>query len=80
VCTDEGFDRLVADGVIARHSLTGRQATLYFDTITGGVPVPFHYELKAKYPLRAKAPAAVVYQDYQPELRDQTRPVEITVS
>ena len=76
----EGFDRLVADGVIARYSLTGRQATLYFDAIAGGVPVEFRYELRAKYPVRAKAPAAVVYQYYQPELRAETRPVEITVN
>ena len=44
------------------------------------MPVVFRYELKAKFPVKAKAPGASAYQYYEPEVRDQTRPVEITVS
>jgi len=74
------FDVLKEQGVIQRYSLTGRQVILYFDTITGDQPVSFHYQLKAKFPVKAQAPASRAYQYYQPEVRDQTRPVEITVS
>jgi len=76
----EAFDRLKSDGVIQRYSLTGRQVILYFDRIDGGVPVVFRYQLRAKFPVRAQAPGATAYQYYEPEVRDETRPVEITVS
>jgi uncharacterized protein YfaS (alpha-2-macroglobulin family) len=75
----EGLDRLKSDGVIQRYSLTGRQAILYFDRIEGCTPVVFRYELRAKLPVKAQAPGAKVYQYYEPEVRDETRPVEIEV-
>lgn len=75
----EGLDALRSSGVIARYSLTGRQVILYFDRILGGQPVKFSYQLKAKFPVRAKTPPATVYQYYEPAVRDQAAPVEITV-
>jgi hypothetical protein len=54
--------------------------TLYFDRIPGkGGPVEFSYTLRAKFPVKAKAPASVAYQYYEPEIRDETLPVLITV-
>ena len=72
--------KLVKDGVIQRFAHNGRQVTLYFDRIPGkGGPVEFSYTLRAKFPVKAKAPASVAYQYYEPEIRDETLPVLITV-
>jgi len=39
----------------------------------------FQYRLRACYPIRAKAPAAHVYEYYNPGNEARTRPVEIVV-
>ena len=73
------FDKLKAQGVIQRYALTGRQVILYFETIPSGQPVVFDYQLRAKFPVKVKTPASVVYQYYEPELRDEAEPVELRV-
>jgi len=75
----EAFDKLKAAGVIQRYALTGRQVILYFETIPSGQPVVFDYQLRAKFPVKVKTPASVVYQYYEPELRDEAEPVELRV-
>ncbi len=75
----ESFQALKDKGVIEQYSLTGRQVILYFRELPAGRPVSFEYRLRARYPVRAKAPAASVYHYYEPEVRDSTLPVEITV-
>ena len=37
------------------------------------------YGLKAKYPIKAKTPKSAVYDYYNPELRDESEPVEFNV-
>jgi len=73
------FDKLKTAGVIQRYALTGRQVILYFETIPSGQPVVFDYQLRAKFPVKVKTPASVVYQYYEPELRDEAEPVELRV-
>ncbi len=76
----DSFQRLVSSGLVRRFEPKGRQVTLYFDSIPGdGVPVVFEYSLRAKFPVKAQAPASVAYQYYEPEIRDQTKPVLLTV-
>ena len=73
------FEDLKRRGTIQRFSVTGRQVILYFDRISQGRPVKFSYRLKAKFPVRAKTPATVAYQYYEPELRAQAAPIILTV-
>ncbi|NQT86701.1 hypothetical protein HQ560_08060, partial [bacterium] len=73
------FEALKAKGVIERYSLTGRQATLYFRTIESGRPVEFTWRLRAKFPVKVKTPRSTVYQYYEPDVRDETQPVELHV-
>jgi len=76
----ESFHRLVNSGLIHRFEPKGRQVTLYFDSIPGdGVPITFEYALRAKFPVKAQAPASVAYQYYEPEIRDTSEPVLLTV-
>jgi len=74
------FRQLVDSGLIRRFESKGRQVTLYFDRIPGdGVPTTFEYLLRAKFPVKAQAPAAVAYQYYEPEIRDESEPVLLTI-
>ena len=76
----ESFRNLVNTGVITRFELRGQQVSLYFDRIPGdGRPTRFEYRLRAMYPVKAKAPASVAYQYYEPEIRDETQPELLTV-
>ena len=45
-----------------------------------GAPVTIGYQLLAKYPLRAKTPKAAVYEYYNPRVRAESEPVQLTVT
>ena len=75
----ETFESLKERGVIERYSVTGRQVIVYFREIPGNRPVEFEYQLKAKFPVRAKTPVSTVYQYYEPEVRAEAAPVVLTV-
>ena len=75
----EFFQGMKEEGMIERYSITGRQVILYFREIRSKQPVVFTYELKAKFPVKAKAPKSVVYQYYEPEIRAEAKPVELVV-
>lgn len=76
----ESFQALVEKEVIRRFTAHGRQVTLYFDFLPGdGKPTEFSYQLRAKFPVKAQAPGLIAYQYYEPEIRDQSSPVLLTV-
>jgi uncharacterized protein YfaS (alpha-2-macroglobulin family) len=75
----ESFDQFKSDGLIERYSVAARQVILYFREIESGRPVEFSFQMKAKYPVRAKTPPSTAYQYYGPEIRNQAEPVVLTV-
>ncbi len=82
-----GFDvmagdlaELVDDGSISRFNLTGRQIIVYLDVVDQKKPVEFSYRLKAKFPVKAKTPKSTVYEYYNPDIKDEALPQEITVN
>ena len=75
----EFFQALKDDGKIEKYTSNGRQITLYFREISSEQPIEFAYELKAKFPVKAKTPKSVAYQYYEPEIRAEAQPVEIRV-
>ena len=75
----EYFQGLKDEGMIEKYSITGRQVILYFREIKSEEPVEFSYELKAKFPVKVKAPKSVAYQYYEPEIRAEAKPVELVV-
>lgn len=75
----DAFEKLVQDGTIERYSLTGRQAIIYLRSVDFGKPLEFSYQLRAKYPVKAKTPRSRVYQYYQPSVEAVAKPVKITV-
>jgi uncharacterized protein YfaS (alpha-2-macroglobulin family) len=75
----EDLEALVAGGVIERFDLAGRQLVVYLTDVDSGQPVRFQYRLRAKTPLRVKTPLSEAYDYYNPELRAEEPPIEITV-
>jgi hypothetical protein len=73
------FEGLVKRGVLAKYEMTGRQCILYVCNIRPEAPLRFSYELRARYPIRAKVPPARVYDYYNPEKADVAPPREIVV-
>ncbi len=51
---------------------------VYVDEFSSLDPVHVRYRLRALHPVKALAPAIVVYPYYQPELRAETRPIPLT--
>ena len=62
-----------------RFSMTARQVTLYLGDFKPGDVKVFEYSLRPKYPIKAKAPAAVAYEYYTPANRAASRPVQLVV-
>jgi uncharacterized protein YfaS (alpha-2-macroglobulin family)/uncharacterized protein YhhL (DUF1145 family) len=73
------FEALVQHKVIERYTVAGAQVTLYIRGMTSDQPLSFVYHLRARYPVRVSAPPARTYQYYDPGVRDETRPVKLTV-
>jgi len=76
----EKLNGLVESGVIEKFSTTGRQIIIYLRQVDHGKPVAIGYQLLAKYPLKAKTPASAAYEYYNPQIRVEAAPVELTVA
>jgi uncharacterized protein YfaS (alpha-2-macroglobulin family) len=75
----EDLDKLVAQEKIDSYDIAGRQIILYVGRITKEEPLEFSYRLRARNPIRAKTPSSQTYDYYNPEVRDEAAPIEITV-
>jgi uncharacterized protein YfaS (alpha-2-macroglobulin family) len=73
------FAEMVGSGLVEKFSVTARQVTLYLGDVAPGDLKVFHYQLKPKYPLRAKTPPTVAYEYYTPANRATAQPVELKV-
>ena len=71
---------IVDEGTISRFNVTGRQIIVYLDSVDQEKPVEFSYRLKAKFPVKAKTPKSTVYEYYDPDIKDEALPQEITVT
>jgi hypothetical protein len=70
---------MVGQKRVQKFSVTARQVTLYLGDVKPGDVKTFEYELRPKYPIKAKTPATVAYEYYTPANRAAARPVELTV-
>jgi uncharacterized protein YfaS (alpha-2-macroglobulin family) len=74
------LDELVKNKTIEKYSMTPRQIIAYLTKIDKNKTLKFSYQLKAKYPIRAKTPSSQVYEYYNPEIKTSAKPVQITVN
>ena len=75
----ELFQKMKDNRLIERFEITGRQVILYFREISNTQPIEFKYEMRAKFPVKAKTPKSAAYQYYEPEIRAVANPVELVV-
>ncbi|MGB8644219.1 MAG: MG2 domain-containing protein [Anaerolineae bacterium] len=78
VVTDE-LDAAVKNNTLSRYELTGRQLILYIDELNSQKPVTLTYHLRAKYPVRVKAPSSTLSDYYNPDISTTQPPVEFVV-
>jgi hypothetical protein len=64
---------------VQKAGVTARQVTLYLGDLMPGPAQAFADTLRPKYPVKAKAPAAVAYEYYTPANRAASRPVQLVV-
>jgi hypothetical protein len=76
----EDLHALRVRGVISRYELTGRQIIFYLADVTSGEVYQLEYRLRARYPIRAQAPASQTYDYYTPERQDVSPPQRIIVT
>ena len=74
------FEKMVEGKKIEKYSATSKQVTLYFGGLKPGDVRTFEYELRAKYPIKAKTPKTTAYEYYTPSNRGDAQPVEIEVT
>ena len=67
-------------GTIRKFSVAPRQVVLYLDELEREQSVEVTYSMRAKYPIKAQIPASQVYEYYNPEIRDETAPVQLEVT
>ena len=75
----EDLDGLVAQGLIARYELTGRQILVYMTNVPSGQLYRLPYRLQARFPIRAQTPSSQAYDYYTPEKQDTSTPQRIVV-
>lgn len=74
------LNKLVKEETIEKYTVTGRQIIVYLREVRQGVPIELRYQLLAKYPLKAQSPQSSVYEYYNPRIRSDAKPIQLTVS
>jgi len=74
------LNQLVENKVIEKYSTTGRQIIVYLREVAHGQPLEISYQLLAKYPLSAKTPKSTAYEYYNPDIRVEAKPIQLTVA
>jgi uncharacterized protein YfaS (alpha-2-macroglobulin family) len=75
----EGLQALVENKTIEKYTLTGRQIIIYVRKIDANAALSFSYQLKAKFPIKAKTPTSRVYEYYDPAVEDFAEPVLLQI-
>jgi uncharacterized protein YfaS (alpha-2-macroglobulin family) len=76
----ESFDTMRERGELDRYSIAGRQVILYFSRLEAKRAIKFTWSMKARFPVKVKTPASSAYLYYEPEVRAEAEPVQITVT
>ncbi len=76
----DGLEALVENKTIEKYTLTGRQIIIYLRKIDANASLSFTYQLKAKFPIKAKTPTSRVYEYYDPSVEDFAEPILLEIS
>ena len=75
----DDLDAMVASGKIAKYQLTPRSAILYLRGLRPSQSLELRYRLRATMPVKVRTPPGVTYLYYDPDTRDESLPVSMTV-
>jgi len=75
----EALQALVENKTIEKYTLTGRQIIIYVRKIDANSALSFTYQLKAKFPIKAKTPTSRVYEYYDPSVENFAEPVLLEI-
>ncbi|MCL5037782.1 MAG: MG2 domain-containing protein [Chloroflexi bacterium] len=75
----DNLNMLVKQNKIKKYNTTSRQIIIYLEKLDPKQELKFSYQVKAKFPLKAKTPESKVYQYYNPEVGATAVPVELEV-
>ncbi len=75
----EDLERAVADGVLQRFTLAGRQIIMYVPELRPDTPFSVRYRVRARFPLRAASGGATAWEYYNPDHRGLAAPAPIRV-
>ncbi len=76
----EDLERAVADGVLQRFTLAGRQIILYVPQFTPDAPFVVTYRVRARFPIKAGSGGATVYEYYNPDNNGRVAPTKMRVN
>ncbi|MBE9477955.1 MAG: hypothetical protein IMY81_01775 [Chloroflexi bacterium] len=65
---------------IKRYDIAGRKVIFYIENMLAGDSISFSFQVRAKYPVKAKGVCSQAYSYYQPEIKGETLSEDITVS
>ncbi|MHB9133311.1 MAG: alpha-2-macroglobulin family protein [Armatimonadota bacterium] len=75
----EKLDEAVQAKTISKYTVAARQIIIYLEKLDVGQSVTLHYQLKAKYPIKARTPQSKAYPYYNPEQAAVSAPQNMTV-
>jgi hypothetical protein len=73
------LDAAVQAKTISKYTVAARQVIVYMEELGGGKTVTLTYQVRAKFPIKARTPLSKVYPYYNPERVAFSAPQDITV-
>ena len=77
---EDDFIAMLDDGKISQYEINNRQAYLYIEDLTYGQKITVTYHLEANDPIRGTIQGIEAYDMYNPNLKAELEPIEITAS
>jgi uncharacterized protein YfaS (alpha-2-macroglobulin family) len=74
------LDDAVKAATISKYTVAARQVILYLEKLDPGQTVKLTYQVRARFPIKAKTPLSKAYPYYNPERVAVSKPQEIIVT
>ena len=78
--TESIAEAVEKEGRMKRYEVAGRKVIFYIENMLPGDSISFSFQVKARYPVKAKGVSSQAYSYYKPELKGETLSEDITVS